>query len=352
MNMKKVAAIVLAATMVMGSSLTAFAADNEGAADGAGKNEGHVDKEVVNVILPTTQAGQASPFDFITDPERLIQDTAGAKYDGFTFPEKDNDTGVYFKVGADTYANKSEALQIINKSSVNVTVTVKVKATENSDAEKKIPLAQSASTTKEAPLYLNLTVGKSGTVVKADEQSVSKTIAGAKDNFEVVYDAEDNGGTYKYAPKASATNWKALEIALDGAINKDYVAKAESAAPTVNVTWSYAKAEDSASVDTNDQVDYITGPSISIDTSAGTITINNLDGTLFDSMTLDDGTGTYGLSNANGNWDEWGDGLSDAKVYKLGPGWFPDYLKGKTVVVTVNLTEGGPIKSASVAWPE
>ena len=58
---KRAMAIALAATMVIGSSVTAFAADDGHSSTGTGSNEGHVDKHVVSVILPTVPAN-STPF--------------------------------------------------------------------------------------------------------------------------------------------------------------------------------------------------------------------------------------------------------------------------------------------------
>ena len=352
MKMKKVAAIVLATTMVMGSSLTVSAAAGDGAADGTGTNEGHVDKEVINVILPTTQAGQASPFDFITDPERLIQDTAGSKYKDFTFPTKDSDTGVYFQVGDNTYANTSEALQIINKSSVNVTVTVKVKATPSADSSKDIPLASSVSTTKAAPLFLNLTVGKTPQAISTTEATVTKTIAGMANNFEVVYDSEDSGGKYKYEPKASASEWKALELTMNGAINNEYVAAADTTVPKVSVTWEYDKAADSASVDTTDQVDYITGPSMTV-TPSGLITMTNFmasNNKMFSLLEVDTGDNRWDVTQEPCTWntDAYDETSGGTVTCQLGATWVP-YLAelGKPVKFILTLTDGTTVEASA-----
>lgn len=73
---KRMLAIALAATMVFGSSLTAFADEpvTSGGTDGSGTSEGHVEKELINVVLPTVPSG-STPFAYTMDPERLIQET-------------------------------------------------------------------------------------------------------------------------------------------------------------------------------------------------------------------------------------------------------------------------------------
>ena len=70
MKLRKFMAGTLAATMVLGSSMMVFAADdNTGSATGTGTSVGHVDKEVLKVTLPT---GTDSTFNYWVDPERVI----------------------------------------------------------------------------------------------------------------------------------------------------------------------------------------------------------------------------------------------------------------------------------------
>ena len=83
---KKMMALALAASMVLGSSTVAFAADGDPTpggtvnVSGSGSVEGHVNKEVLNVVLPTVPSGTPSAFAYTMDPERLIQGTDAAKY--------------------------------------------------------------------------------------------------------------------------------------------------------------------------------------------------------------------------------------------------------------------------------
>ncbi len=255
---KKVIAAALAVTMMMGSTFTAFAAETTGSTQGAGSSEGHVTKKVVNMVLPTIPQG-TTPFSYTMDPERLIQETSGARYEDYTFPAKESDTGVYFLVGEKEYANTSKTLQAVNKSSCDVTLTVKVKATENTAKDITLATAATPSATA-AELYLGLKVGVNPTVVSKTEQTVTKTIAGTAGNFETVYDSENS--VYKYAEKADATTWKAINISMTGAVSEKSI-ESDTTAPTVEVTWSFAEAADGVSADTADQVDYSSTPATS-----------------------------------------------------------------------------------------
>lgn len=258
---KRMLAVALAATMVFGSSLTAFADEpvTSGGTNGSGTSEGHVEKELINVVLPTVPSG-STPFAYTMDPERLIQETDAAKYaEGTVFPEED-DTGVYFLTAENTYANSSNTLQAINKSSCAITLTVKVKTTQNTAKDIALATSSTVATTGTPNLYLGLKVGNETKVVSAEEQTVTKNIAGVPSNFEVAVqtNAETGAKSYVYQEKASASTWKAMNLSMEGAVS-NLAVESDTTAPTVNVTWSYAKAADGAEAAT-DAVDYTAGP--------------------------------------------------------------------------------------------
>lgn len=288
LNTKKILAAALAATMVFGSSLTAFAEDpvTSGGSDGAGASEGHLEKEVLNVVLPTVPDG-STPFNYTMDPERLIRETEGAKYaEGTTFPEAEGDTGVYFQTAEKTYANKSNVLQAINKSSCDVKLSVTVKTTQNTAKDIALATTSAVATEGTPNLYLGLAVGTTKTPVTASAQTVDKVIAGTPGNFETTVVTNDSGvKSYAYQEKADATTWKAMNISMEGAVSNLAIA-ADATAPTVNVTWAYAKATTEDGTAATDAVDYSTapaGPSLSQNSyakdaqnTAIEVTVNNL----------------------------------------------------------------------------
>lgn len=339
MKMKRVAAIVLAATMAMGSTLTVCAEPESqdpspapvtsGSTEGEGTNEGHVERESIKVILPTMPE-EGSPFDYITDPERLIQETEGAKYAGAKFPDKDSDTGVYFKVGANEYANTSDTLKVINMSSCNVAVTVAVEAEQNS--AKDLALASSATTSKDNPLYLAVNVGSTAQALTSSSTDVKKVIAGNPDNFEITY-TEDGG--YAYTTKKEAIDWKALQFNVTGAVDKTAVVESDTTAPTVKVTWSYAKAvEADGNVSEADQIDYVDAPIVTLSTT-GLIKISNLKaGQTVKSVKMTYSKGTFELlTNANVAWN------ANKTEGQLNNNWLTP-LKGDTATLTVTFSDG------------
>lgn len=344
---KKRVALALVASMVLGSSAVAFAAGETGSVSGSGTLEGHVDKEVLNFVLPTVATG-SSAFSYTMDPERLIQGTDAAKYaEGTVFPDKATDTGVYFLTDTNTYANTSNVYQAINKSSCNVTLTVKVKATASAGG-KDIELASSESLSATDPeLYLALKVGDTPQVISSTEATVTKTIAGSEGNFNIA--VKDDNGTkkYVYQEKADASTWKAMNISMTGKVNTIGVTGSDVTAPTVDVTWSWAKAADGTTADT-DVVDYVAGPQISV-TSSGLITLSNLTAERnFSSVTITVNGGTHDI-NVNpvewdtSNWSQENGGVSVGQLGEAWMRWLIDETDGN-ITLTLNLTDGTSVR--------
>ena len=310
---KKLMAVALAATMVLGSGVTVFA-DETGSTTGTGSSEGHVEKEVTNVVLPTVAEG-SSPFEYIMDPERLIQGTDAKKYaDGTVFPDEDDDTGVYFLVGDKTYSNTSSTLQAINKSSCDIKLTVSVATTPGSD--KDITLATSDQVSSSAAeLYLELKVGSEAKAVSSTAAvEFEKVIAGTPDNFEVAV----KKGSYVYQEKRIASDWKAMNISMRGVVS-EYQILADTTAPTVEVTWSWTKAGASESASA-DAVDYSTAPDQSY---AGVILIPEESGNATIAITI--GKDKAVPVSLTTDW-------YSANLFEHTPGWAATYDADKGII--------------------
>lgn len=154
MKHKKIMALILAATMVAGSSVAVLAADAN-SATGTGSSFDHVDREVTDVTLPTDSA-VAHVFDYYIDPERVI-DSAGTLTDGTDVTA--NADGVYFtnagtaavqgtvssNINADT---NSDYVVTVDDLTINDTYTYsgtesKWKAGDGSDATVTITVMES-----------------------------------------------------------------------------------------------------------------------------------------------------------------------------------------------------------------
>ncbi|MDC7279121.1 hypothetical protein NXH64_06320 [Butyrivibrio fibrisolvens] len=246
MKLKRIFAVVMATTMIMGMSLTALAeTPTSGASEGDGASEGHVDKEIKDVVLPTNTTGEDSPFAFIMDPERLIRATVGknAKYEGFTFPAETGDTGVYFKNGTE-YKNSSTKLQVVNKGAVSQKITVGI---EKVGAATDIGLAagNAAAQLKDSDdnplLYLALVCAGQTKVVGDDAASVTVIVPGNDDNYEIKLKDDKSG--YEYVKKATLADWKGIELQVDGAVGNAPISDTTTA-PKLKVTWSFTDLAD------------------------------------------------------------------------------------------------------------
>jgi hypothetical protein len=245
MRTQRFLAVLLAATMVFGSTITAFAGDEAGtgSASGTGAAEGYVPATVVKVTVPTTTA---TTFAYTMDPQRLLAQTNGARTGGWEAIE--NDTGVYFKT-ADGYANTSDTVYFINKCSdkaIYVHVKAAVAATAGTN---DIGLVAKAAvpTTGEAKLYLGLNVTGTATNIAygTAAEAYVKALAPTNAQYEITYANKK----YDKTEIAGAT-FNAIPIQLEGAVsdlktNSTMTLEKGSSttAPKVDVTWEWQDEE-------------------------------------------------------------------------------------------------------------
>ena len=305
-NIKSFTAATLVATLALGSSL-AVLADNSNSGNmetQAGTLEGHVTKSVTNVLLPVTTAGSdvtynASVFNYTIDPERLVQETDGAKYGDADFP-KTNDTGVYFLTGqreaayteatgltafaagttyytkdgdgytevtdgttfasgttyytyrdaGNIYGNESGELKVINKSSHAINLTVKAEAV-SATTDIALTSKDNIATSQTPALYLGLKVNAENAIAITKDTAAEKTvsIAGKRANFKTDVNQSGNGYEYRVLTldeyKALAGNSSKTEIEWDSATFKlegdvtNKTVESTTTAPKIKVTWSW-----------------------------------------------------------------------------------------------------------------
>lgn len=241
--MKKALAGMLATTMVLGTSMVVLAqtgaATGSGSGTGTGSFEGHVDKEVVAVTLPTDS--NTTTFAYKMDPEGLIAATNNAKYSTDTFEPGAN---VYFKSTAGTYtwAKDSDKLKVINRGTVDIDVTITAKTAANNDVAMSTDKTFQ-DTDKAAKLYLGLQVANQPEVAIDTTDTAGKVTVGLKgngDNYEIT---SVDGGGYGYTAKTGVpdTAWNSFEFGLTGTCNPNGDYSAENLnGSNVTVTWSYA----------------------------------------------------------------------------------------------------------------
>lgn len=257
-KMKRGMALVLTATMVLGSTFTVFAEDDgdttpatSGSTTGSGTSAGHVEQKTMNVVLPTEPV-DASTFSYTMDPERLISGTSGKKYeDGAVFPATDDDTGVYFMTGEKKYENSSKKLTVKNESSHSIELTITAEA-QTADTDIPLVAKDSIANAEDASLYLGLVVGSSAVGAINEDNAVTKTVtvAGSPSNFKVDVKSDKSG--YEYRPltldeykdldgNSSKTEieWASETFNLEGAVTSGKEITDTTSAPQVKVTWSW-----------------------------------------------------------------------------------------------------------------
>jgi hypothetical protein len=205
--------------------LNSYAQDS---VNGKVTNEGPLPPDIINVKVPT-DAQTKNAFDVYLDPHDLIKDSSAARYgSGVT---ASGDSRLYFKNSATTMSNTSNALTIVNKSSVKVSVDLSVEATKSNAADFKfVDTAAAVDTETGAALYLALKSGTkeepvSDTAVSGKNTAKIATSIDTGDWYDLVWHGPEKMGYYSYDMKstlASATDdssFESLTFNLTGKIN-------------------------------------------------------------------------------------------------------------------------------------
>lgn len=243
-SLKKLVATALTVTLVATGSFAVCAADDGGNLEGTGSVEGVVDKEVFKVELPTVSTNDTT-FDFIMDPQGLIEATNGAAYEGLKF---ESGATVYFanSVSGNDYTSTSEDLKITNKSTmeVNVSLEATVAAVEGLTMAED---ADFAADDKEAKLYLAISDGTNTEAITTEAAKITAEMdAAPEDAYEVKYDSEGKEYAYDLTDAAKAEDYDGFatySFNLEGACNPNGDWKGlDSASPKINVVWTVSKA--------------------------------------------------------------------------------------------------------------
>lgn len=121
MKNQKIIALILASTMVMGSSMMAIAADQTGNTTSTGTLIPHLNREIIDVTLPTNTT---TVFNYNIDPERIIND-ANKLINGSTVTTvTPNDNGVYFANAGTAAVNGTISSNIAANTGNNYVITV------------------------------------------------------------------------------------------------------------------------------------------------------------------------------------------------------------------------------------
>jgi hypothetical protein len=258
-SLKKRVAVLLTGVMVLGMTVTAFAGETtgNGGSNGTGNFEGHVNRDVVEVVLPTIPE-DTTPFSFIYDPEGLIAESSAAAYGADYASAFEAGKYVWFKTDDKEFKDTSKELTVSNNSAVSVNVVLQIDVVEK-DGQAK--LAKGAlphdydSTHASGDPTIKLDLITSGTVMNVagydkvgtdgvSENQVIKSfcVAGHPEKYSVSADSVYGEGNYPHSytfkKNENATGFDTVSFKLQAAANKVENAKGVTA-PDLKVTWKY-----------------------------------------------------------------------------------------------------------------
>ncbi|MCH5261308.1 MAG: hypothetical protein J1F42_00180 [Lachnospiraceae bacterium] len=236
-NFKKITAVTMAATMLLGSSLTVSAAGPTGGDTGSGSYEGYVDEtSVFSASIPTNAA---NVFNFFVDPNGLLEETGYARLTGKSAADFEAGATLFFtRTGAEKeFGKDSDKVTAKNMSSYDVNIEVSATVTGIDG----ITMAESDTIAPEEQnptLYLAIVHDSDTEAVSAEEGGLlSGTIAGTPTNFEIQYNTEK--GKYEYAQKAAdqLSDWATYDFYLTGACGGVWTDEQAEATPEIALIW-------------------------------------------------------------------------------------------------------------------
>ncbi len=259
-NYRKCAALALSLTLAMCAPISA-AADESGQTDpavadksgqigsaaadgtaqagsaGSGQRAGINKQDVYQVLLPTDVNGV---FDFMIDPQKLIEETNAAAYGGKSF---EKGATVFFHRmdgrSAEEYSSSSDQMTITNRSTVPVEIMVDVSVSPDSLGGITMTGDRTFAGDTGASLYMALTDGENTVPVGTGDSWIRTTIPAAPEEaFEYSYDQERGEYNRGLKQDLNGIQFPEYSFRLVGAANEkgDWAALGK-AAPRINVTW-------------------------------------------------------------------------------------------------------------------
>lgn len=251
-NFRNVIALTLFSVMIIGSPILILAEETGQAnASGVAQMEGFIKPDVYQVVLPTDVNGI---FDFVLDPQKLIEETNAEAYGGKTF-EKGATVFFHRSDGrmAEEYSSSSDSVTISNRSTVPVDVLVEVSISP--DSLGNITLTDDRGFTDDTgtSLYMALTDGKHIVPVKTEGSSIQTTIPAAPgDAFKYIYNQERGEYSYELKEDLSGIPFPEYSFQLTGAANeKGDWSTVRDVAPLVNVIWKVTPGQNLDSGENN-----------------------------------------------------------------------------------------------------
>lgn len=243
-NCRKFVAFTLATAIVMASPMSVSAEMEEGSKTGSGRVEGNVNTDVYQVVLPTVSD---HTFNFIIDPQQLINQTDGAGYGGKTF---ETDTTLFFrrtdKEANEDYSSTSNPITITNRGSVPIDISLNVKMSSSSLGGIRMTDDREFQGDTTASLYLAVVDGENILPVDTNGVSINTTLEAApEDAFEYGYNKEKGRYTYTLKKSVDKSVLSTRSFRITGASNKngDW-SKFTEASPEIKISWKITEKKD------------------------------------------------------------------------------------------------------------
>lgn len=243
-NLKRFASFIWVVNFVMSSSISASAENlGQGSETGVGEVEGSVKTDIYQVVLPTDTKGI---FDFILDPQGLINKTGAAAYDGDTF---EDGATVFFKrtdgQAEVDYSKTSDFVTITNKSSIAVNVSLNVSISP--DSIEGITLTDDKEFTDDsgASLYLAVIDGENEIPIGEDGVKIDVTIDAAPEGaYEYLYKDDIDEYIYKLSDDLSGIEFYNYSFQLTGTANgRGDWSEVMGVEPEITVAWEITTNE-------------------------------------------------------------------------------------------------------------
>lgn len=237
-NFRKLIVLALSSVLTVGSPISSAAEETgQNDVESTALTETLVRPEVYQVVLPTDVNGV---FDFILDPQKLIEETDAAAYGGTSF---ERGATMFFHrsdgQAAEEYSSSSDHVTIVNRSNVPVEVQVDVNILPESLGGIIMSGDRGFTNDDSASIYLALTDGEYTAPVQTEGSYIRTTIPAAPENaFEYCYDQESGQYVYGLKSDLSGVQFPEYSFQLTGAVNEKGDWKTlGKVSPMVNVTW-------------------------------------------------------------------------------------------------------------------
>lgn len=215
----------------------------EGSETGVGEVEGSVDTDVYQVVLPTVGN---NAFDFIMDPQGLINKTNGAAYEGKTF--EPNSTLFFKRTDGKApvdYSSTSDEIKITNRGSSDIDVSLHISISPESLCGIQLSGDREFLNDTSTSIYLALVDGEHILPIGSEGIDMSVTVSAAPEEaYEYGYDKAQGEYTYQLRENVDGIEFDSYSFQITGAANgKGDWSKLTEVKPQIQVSWKIVSKE-------------------------------------------------------------------------------------------------------------